>query len=141
MLPIPQDEFAVTMLQEFGSDDHVAPRRKRAVRDDVRASRAALELVRPLSKQIEEWQASVARLVSTGQRIKARAQFSPTQMEEIEALEQAARSCRHRLLENVADLPREVREHSRIVDTRRALDSVLAGLGRARSLFGPSPID
>jgi hypothetical protein len=128
------------MLQDFGTGEVVA-RRKRAVRDDVRTSRAALKLVLPLNRQIGQWQASVARLVSAGQRVKADARYSPAQIEEIEMLEQTVRSCQHRLLDELADLPREVREHSRIVDTRRALDSVLVGLDRARSLLGTGPTD
>ena len=122
-------------MYQVALNDQVIPHRKRAIREEVRKSRTALTLVMPLNQQISHWQSAVARLVTAAERARTHAQRCPAHLEEIDAIESMVRVHQHRLLEGVADLPLDVRDNGRIADTSRALDSVLAGLDRARSLL------
>jgi hypothetical protein len=95
-------------------------------------------VVRPLNQQIGYWQATAARLVSIGERLRAQGRYSPTQVEELEALEHTISTHRRRLEAAVAGLPEELRMHGRIRDTKRALESVSGAAERARALLSGS---
>lgn len=117
------------------SPEPTFPPRKRAIRDDVRKSRTALKLVMPINRQIGFWQSSVARLISAAERTRATEQEGSSYLPEIDRLERDVRVHRQALTEDVSSLPADIRDNSRIADTWRALDSVLAGLERARSVL------
>jgi hypothetical protein len=112
------------------------PSRKRSPREDVRRSQAALLIVRPLQHDVGAWQVEIAQLISHAERLRARRQHDPGARQRIAVLEQAIHDARSRLSTELWRAPKEVRDHGRIRDMHRAIDSALAGLEQAQHLLG-----
>jgi hypothetical protein len=111
--------------------------RRRAMREDVRRDRVAVELVRPWMGEIATWQREVARLSSEAQRAGLqRADGSQTHTR-IGALAKTIAHARDDLRAQLAAAPSEIIRHNRVVDVGRSIDSALASLDRARSMLPP----
>lgn len=109
--------------------------RKRSTREDVRRSQAALKIVRPLHHEVSVWQVEIARLITHAQRVRARHEHDSAAQQRIVALERTIQDVRQRLARELGTVPEEVRDHGRVVDVRRAIDSALAGLDQAHHLL------
>ena len=105
-----------------------APRRRRAPRHNVQFTRAALSIVRPINRQIGEWQSSVALLDAlSSQAIRT---VPPEVGQRARTLLQEVQSRREAFLRELETLPPAVTSESRIVDTTKALNTVMAGVQR-----------
>lgn len=109
--------------------------RKRSTREDVRRSQAALNIVRPLHRDVGVWQAEIARLITLAERLRSRHERDSQAQERIAALERTIQDVRGRLAEELGAVPEDVRDHGRVVDVCRAIDSALAGLNQAQHLM------
>lgn len=109
--------------------------RQRAMREEVRQSRAALSLVQPSHQNIGRWQADAARLQAMAMRLRASGRTNPGVAAEAEALAQQVDAERDRLAGRIAGTDGEGAPHSRVTDTLKALDSISVGLGRAREIL------
>lgn len=110
-------------------------RRKRSPREDVRRSQAALQIARPLHREVGAWQAEIARLITHAERLRARHEHDSAAQQRIAVLERAIQDARLRLAKDLGAVPPDVRDHGRVVDIRRAIDSALAGLDQAQHLM------
>ena len=122
---------------ELQTEINVDGPKRRAARQDVKLSRAAIELMRPINQQIGHWQVAAARLVSVGERARTHGRHSPSHVAELEALEKLIVTQTRRFNDVMAGLPLEIGAHGRITDTRRALETVALAVARARGLLGP----
>jgi len=113
------------------------PRRQRAERLDVQQAREAQKLVLPVNRQIGVWQAQAARLMAFGRKLRTTGGFEPRLKAEAEDLAQAIDRQRQLLLDEAAGLPPEIANHSRLLDTIRALDSVQQSAAKAVELLSP----
>lgn len=109
--------------------------RKRSPREDVRRSQAALQIVRPLHRDVGAWQVEIARLITHAERLRARHEHDHDAQQRIAVLERAIQDARRKLTSELGTAPEEVRDHGRVVDVRRAIDSALAGLDQAHQLL------
>jgi len=107
-------------------------RKRRATSRDVTLKREALAVVRALHPQIARLQQRAALLCSLSQSSLRASHDLPVLLAQVEALQAAVRAYSRALADKLSTLPPEVRNHSRIVDTVRALESVYVVLGRAR---------
>jgi hypothetical protein len=102
---------------------------RRAQRADVRSSREALKLVRPINRQIGTWQITVARLAALGTRMPG-ADGLHTIEGEAKRLRELVQTEEQALAQQIALLPTEVAVNGRLADTRNAINTVLAGCER-----------
>lgn len=109
--------------------------RKRSAREDVTRSRAALQIVRPLQRDVGAWQSQIALMLIHAQRLQLRRERDLEAQQRIAVLERTIRDARGRLTAQLGELPDDLREHGRIVDIYRAIDSALAGLDQAQRLM------
>lgn len=109
------------------------PRRKRALGRNVELARAAIRLAAPINARIGVWQARLARLIGTGQRLRTRADRS--HVAELTSLESAVKAESEQFLAALAQLPGDMRRQSHLEDTTRALASLSAQLTRAQALL------
>jgi hypothetical protein len=117
-------------------DMSVEPRvRRRAMREDVRRARAALELVQPWTGEINHWQREVARLMSEAERTRLQRMDGRETETRIGLLAQTIAHARNNFRARLSDVPPEVTRHNRVVDVGRSMDSALASLDRARSIL------
>lgn len=107
---------------------------KRSTREDVLRSRAALQIVRPLQREVGAWQAEIARMITRAERSRLRHEHDIVAQQRVAVLERTIREARGKLTEQLGELPDDVREHDRVVDIYRAIDSALAGLDQAQRL-------
>lgn len=108
---------------------------KRSARDDVRRSQAALQIVRPLHREVSAWQTEIALLITHAERLRLRHEHDAAARDRIMSLERTILDARSKLTKSLGDVPDDVRDHGRIVDVCRAIDSALAGLGQAQRLL------
>jgi hypothetical protein len=113
------------------------PRRQRAERQDVQQAREAQKLVLPINRQISIWQAQAARLTGFGTKLKTTGGYEPHLLAEAEQLERDIARQREGLHDQAQNLPPEIANHSRLLDTIRALDSVHQSAAKAVSLLSP----
>jgi hypothetical protein len=113
-------------------------RKQRAVREDVKRTRAALKVVVPINRQIGPWQSRTAKLVHIAQKLRASGGYNPAVLEEVEVLATTVEVHQQQLLEQARDLPPEIAGNGRLIDTARALKGISSGLEQARSLLGAS---
>jgi hypothetical protein len=111
------------------------PPRKRAARQEIRSLHTALELVAPLNSQINGWQSTVAHLIVVAEHAQRHDMDDTAYLKNVASLETTVRANWERLARELIDLPADIRDHSRVADTRRAVESVLLGLERARKLL------
>lgn len=109
--------------------------RRRAMREDVRRARAAVELVRPWAGEIGNWQREVARLTGEAERVRLQRNDGLETGTRIGALEQIIAHARNNLKARLISAPADVIVHNRVVDVGRSMDSALASLDRARSML------
>jgi len=119
---------------EMAKPAATAPR-KRSAREDVRRSQAALQIVRPLHRDVSAWQTEIARLITHAERLRLRHEHDAAAQRRMVALERTILDVRRKLTRSLDDAPDEVRDHGRVVDVCRAIDSALAGLGQAQRLL------
>jgi hypothetical protein len=102
--------------------------RQRAPRYNSQFVRAALGVVRPINRQIGEWQSRVALLEALSMVPRGRAApdlaTKARELKETVAAEQLA------FRQRVDTLPREVAAESRVADTGRALGTVITAVDR-----------
>ncbi|HZY68949.1 MAG TPA: hypothetical protein VFE52_10195 [Devosia sp.] len=91
-----------------------------------------MEVVRALHPEIARMQMRAAFLLSMSQRGFRDGQDGTQLCAEADALQSAVEAHSEQLHQHMAALPPEVRNHGRIVDTVRALQSVHTILGEAR---------
>ena len=111
----------------------ISDKPRRMLRDDVRRSRNAITLVRPLNEEIGQWQMTVARLNGVADRLRIQGGDDSALAEEAAALRVSIEARRESFAQELAALPAEETSHGRVADTLRALESVLAGLDRVRN--------
>ena len=116
------------------NEDNTVPVRRRAVPDDVRRGKLAMEMVRPFNIKIGEWQEEVARLVSSGAWQRTHGRLGPDFAEKVAVLRQTVEAGRGEFGRELELLPPEMRQHGRVTDTLNALDTVIEGLERAGRL-------
>ena len=109
--------------------------RRRAMREDVRRSRAALDIVRPLHRELSTWQLEIARLISGAQRHSQRNEPDTSLRRRAAELERSILGASHALTRALEEAPDEVRQHGRVVDVRRAMESALRTLSQAQQLL------
>lgn len=109
--------------------------RRRAMREDVRRARAAVELVRPWAGEIGSWQREVACLMSEAERARMLRTDGRATGSRIGALEQTIAHARNNLRTRLQGAPVEILRHNLVVDVGRSIDSALASLDRARSML------
>ena len=107
-------------------------RRRRATSRDVALKREALAVVRALHPEIARVQQRAALLCSLSQSSLRSTHDLPALLAEVEALQAAVRAHSTALADRMSRLPGEVRNHSRVVDTVKALESVYQVLDRTR---------
>ena len=112
-----------------------APRRRRALRDEVVHKRQALAALTPIHDQIGHWQTRTARLLAYAEKLRSTGSYEPTVAAEAEALFSAVSLQQSRFIETTRDLPPEVAANSRVLDTARALKSVASSLETTLSLL------
>jgi hypothetical protein len=112
-------------------------KRRRAMRPEVRTTREALALVRPMYREINFWHTRTAHLIAMAQTMHGRKVRKSDFLEEAKALSQQVDRTRLAFRLQMAALPSSVASCSRIVDVKRSLDSISAGLDRAVGLFQP----
>jgi hypothetical protein len=112
-----------------------APRRRRALRDEVAQKRQVLAALLPIHDQIGPWQTRTARLQAYAEKLRSIGSYEPTIVAEAEALFSAVSRQQSRLLETTRALPPEVAANSRVLDTARALKSVASSLENTLSLL------
>lgn len=105
-----------------------APRRRRALRDEVAHKRQALAALTPIHDRIGPWQTQTARLHAYAVKLRSIGGYEPNVVAEAEALFSAVSQQQRHFVETTRDLPPEVAANSRILDTARALKSVAASL-------------
>ncbi len=105
-----------------------APRRRRALRDEVANKRQALAALSPIHDRIGPWQTQTARLHAYAEKLRSVGGYEPTVVAEAEALFTAVSLQQRRLDETTRDLPPDVAANSRVLDTARALKSVASSL-------------
>jgi hypothetical protein len=127
--PLP---IQVEMRNMDASVETKLPPRRRAVRDEVTQRRQAVALVRPFAQQIGEWQGQVARLTGSSERAGNHPEMAAGLDQELRTLEAIIRSELQAFTGQYASWPKAIRSHSRVMDTLRAIDSVLAALERAK---------
>jgi hypothetical protein len=111
------------------------PRRRRATSASVTASRSAMAVVRALHSEISKVQARAAFLVSVSCRCSRQNEDREKLEAEAAALQSMVEAYSSALSERLQNLPSDIRDHGRILDTVRALRSVHAILETARSNF------
>jgi len=109
--------------------------RRRAMREDVRRARAAIELVQPWAGEIGSWQRDAARLLGEAERAKMQRMDGSETGTRIGALLQKIARARKDLQARLDGEPPEILRHNRVVDVRRSMDSALASLDHARSML------
>ena len=106
------------------TDDTQAPKARRETSEAIRVSRQAAQLVRDLNFAIGEWQAESIRLTTSIERLQQSGGADPAVIEAIDRLlgevEAAALAFEARL-EAVAP---QIASHSRVHDTRQALQMI-----------------
>lgn len=131
------DMISEASLLEWETSVIDPPRRQRAERVDVQRTREAQKLVLPVNRQIGVWQAQAARLVAFGSKLRTTGGFEPRLKAEAEDLAHAIERQRQALLDEASALPPEIANHSRLLDTVRALDSVHQSATKAVELLSP----
>jgi hypothetical protein len=109
--------------------------RRRAMREDVRRARVAIELVQPWAGEIGSWQRDAARLLGEAERARLQRMDGSETGTRIGALLQKIALARNDLQARLAGAPTEILRHNRVVDVRRSMDSALASLDHARSML------
>lgn len=110
-------------------------KRQRAMRNEVRISRQAMDLVQPINERIDSWQRSAARLVALGRRARIHGVRDESLRAETERLLEAVAAEMGRLRDQMRELPEAVATNGRLLDTQRALVSVAGELDRALALL------
>lgn len=108
--------------------------RRRAVREDVKRGRDAKAIVRSLNLQIGAWQEAVAKLASSGEWNRTHGRLDENFAVEVAELRRTIETARQQFVSELEELPAAMRQHGRVEDTLKALDTVLAGLDRAARL-------
>src|SRR4051794_16665148 len=98
-------------------------KRQRAMRPEVGVSRQALGVVSPVNQRLGEWQSSAALLVALSRR-RYLPEARQKVREEVRQLSAAVQAEQRALAERAKVLPPSVASSGRILDTRRALDSL-----------------
>ena len=100
--------------------------RQRAPRYNAQFVRAAVTVVRPVNRQIGEWQSRVALLEALSKQPSAGPELTvrARELQHAVAAEQQAFGLK------VKALPEQVATESRIADTQRALGTVMAAVER-----------
>ncbi len=101
--------------------------RQRAPRHNAQFVRAALGVVRPVNRQIGEWQSRVALLEALSMSGRA---ISPDFAAQARKLRDIVETERASFADKIGTLPHEVASESRIADTGRALSTVVAAVDR-----------
>jgi hypothetical protein len=126
-------------MTDAGMDTDTVRVRRRASRQDVLDMRAAGPYLRSLNEQIPSWQAQVAKLLASCERRNAHSQGEPALDLHLAALERSVNASLSRFDAQLASAPESVRRHSRVRDSRRAAQTVLAGIERARGMLRSPP--
>lgn len=103
-------------------------RRKRAVRDQVVLARAARTLVAPFNREIGSWQHRLAWLNALAGR--ERPEEVSSVATEARRILSAAAEQQHRFTSELERQPLPLTSERRIVDTKRAFESVFSGAER-----------
>ena len=111
--------------------------RRRAMREDVRRARAAVDLVRPWAGEIGVWQREVARLMGEAERAGIHRLDGSETSARIGALVQTIVHARNNLKVRLTGAPPDLIRHNRVVDVGRSMDGALASLDRAQSMLRP----
>ena len=94
---------------------------------------AARQLLRPWSREVGEWQREVARLAGRAEWLGSKGARDDEELgSRIGVLESVIVAERDKLSAAIQKSKRDLSSHSRIVDVRRAIEGILAGLARAR---------
>jgi capsule polysaccharide export protein KpsE/RkpR len=103
-------------------------KRRRAMRPAVRQSREAMSVVASINDRIGGWQTTIARLSALSR--KARLDGRPCELlrAEAEALRSEIRLETSKLSAERRGLPERIANHTRVVDTDRALATIESGL-------------
>ena len=109
--------------------------RKRAMRAEVKITRQALKVVLPINSQIGAWQAATVRLNAMASRIVASGRYNPAVIEETETLARQIAAQKEALTREINDLPPDIAQSGRLLDTARALRTIGEGLERTLALL------
>jgi uncharacterized protein YhdP len=109
--------------------------RKRTLRDDVKRSRAARQLLMPINRQIAGWQIEAARLKALSERGLS----MPQTRARAELLEQRVSAEFKDLSGQLQAAPEGVLEVGRVLDTLRALERLVDNLEITRQGPGSLP--
>jgi hypothetical protein len=99
---------------------------------EARMNRAARQVLGPWTRDIGEWQREVARLVGQAERL-GRKGHDEELSQRINAMQETILAERAKIHSAVENSRRDLHGHGRVTDVRRALESMLAGLTRART--------
>lgn len=122
-------------MEVFTEQTAPASQRRRAVREDVRRSRDAMKILRPLYHDLNTWQVQVARLISDAERQRDHNEHDATSRQKAAALKRTILAARRALAERLDTVPEDIRTDGRVIDVRRAIESALAGLSEAQRLL------
>lgn len=105
--------------------------RHRTVNGDFLLRQAAFEIVRPINRQIECWQSRAAFLATATARDRVRGEHKSALIEEAAELVRRIERTKVELSERAVGAPADVRTHTKVLDTLRALDHLSATLQTA----------
>ncbi len=118
------------------ADIHEFPTAKREISEALRISREAAVLARPFNERVGAWQAETAKLMTMAARLTATGRYDAGVLEMACTLMQSIEAQSVRFEEAVAAQPERVAKHSRVADTRRALEMMTARLRQAMVTLG-----
>lgn len=110
--------------------------RQRAMRVDVQINHKAMAVTSPTNQQIGPWQRQAARLLALAEKAKTSGRRDPKLLEDAETLLLEVDASRQLLRREIGNLPPSVAGSTRLEDTERALQSVVAVLSRVVTLMG-----
>jgi len=108
------------------TDDNTPPEaRRRSVSQATQTSREAARLVRSINDKLGDWQAESIRLATAAQRMRQSGRPEPAIVGAIETLIAVVEGQQQAFVAELMQAPADVAAHSRVADTRRALQMVV----------------
>src|SRR5690242_9794994 len=104
--------------------DDVNPTRSRAIPEAIRLNRDARLLVEPINERIGDWQSESVRLHVAAQRTRQSGRQDPGLAESASALLTSVEEQARLFEQAIVEAGSELAAHSRISDTRRALQLI-----------------
>ena len=105
--------------------------RRRDISQATIASREAAKLVRPINEKIGYWQGESVRLATAAERMRQSGRHDAATVEAIGALIAVVEGQQQALAAELVQVPAGVAGHSRVADTRQALQMVVDRLRAA----------